>query len=579
VTWFRYFSLVILGLGMIGAEPIHLKTRKLEPSRDRAAYLASPFTRRISGRSHYLVQFDGPIHARTLAALDARGMQVTGYVPHSTLMIAAPDDFSLDGLPVRWIGRLEQRDKISPLLPPQGSEFGVFVVEIHSDVDMAEARAMVREHGLRVIENPALAPHDLLVAGRFGNFSRLASWDEVAYVFPASAKLLARAHIYRCAGAVVQRTTVASYAGAAQAWPVSATGGLALQYVYSQLTGKLPVDETQSELLRALSEWTKYANVSFAAGTNAQAPLTVNILFASGAHGDPYPFDGPGGVLAHTFYPAPSNPEPIAGDMHLDNDENWQIGADIDVYSVALHEAGHALGMVHTDDPSDVMYPYYQRHTTLGAGDVAIVQSLYGAPAGSTTGQPPALPLVLSISSPAVTSTTTASTVSISGTASGGTGAAQISWSTIDGQTGAATGSADWSIAAVPVSVGDNIIAITATDAANHTATRWIQVTREQPPPPPQGDLTPPTLTLTYPNSSTLATRGSSITLQGTATDNVGVTAVVWTNLAGGSGVAIGTTAWRVNIVPLAPGSNVIIIKAMDAAGNTASVSTTVVRE
>ena len=35
-----------------------------------------------------------------------------------------------------------------------------------------------------------------------------------------------------------------------------------------------------------------------------------------------------GGVLAHTFYPAAPNPEPIAGDMHLDNDENWNAGRE-----------------------------------------------------------------------------------------------------------------------------------------------------------------------------------------------------------------------------------------------------------
>ncbi len=44
------------------------------------------------------------------------------------------------------------------------------------------------------------------------------------------------------------------------------------------------------------------------------------------SHGDAYPFDGPGAVLAHTFYPAAPNPEPMAGDMHLDDDEGWRVG-------------------------------------------------------------------------------------------------------------------------------------------------------------------------------------------------------------------------------------------------------------
>jgi len=83
--------------------------------------------------------------------------------------------------------------------------------------------------------------------------------------------------------------------------------------------------------------------VTFQPGASVAAARTVVVKFASGAHGDAYPFDGPGGVLAHTFYPVPVNPETIAGDMHLDADEAWHVGSDIAIYSVALHEAGHAV--------------------------------------------------------------------------------------------------------------------------------------------------------------------------------------------------------------------------------------------
>src|ERR1035441_4350215 len=77
---------------------------------------------------------------------------------------------------------------------------------------------------------------------------------------------------------------------------------------------------------------------------------TIAILTASYAHGDAYPFDGPGGVLAHTFYPSPPNPEPLAGDVHFDASETWGVGVNTDLFSVALHEAGHALGMAHSSD-------------------------------------------------------------------------------------------------------------------------------------------------------------------------------------------------------------------------------------
>ena len=58
------------------------------------------------------------------------------------------------------------------------------------------------------------------------------------------------------------------------------------------------------------------------------------------------PFDGPGGVLAHTFYPL------HGGDVHFDGEEEWVVrpgqgrgGAHLRL--VAAHEFGHSLGLPH----------------------------------------------------------------------------------------------------------------------------------------------------------------------------------------------------------------------------------------
>lgn len=545
-----------------------------------------------------MVQFSTPVSAEMLEQLRARGVTLTGFLPRSTVMVAAPDDFSLQGLPVRWVGRLEQRDKISPLILAQrGTADGLrtYVVEFHSDVNMKEARVMIREHGLRLMENPYLTPHDLLASGRFGDLSRLASWDEVAYIFPASPELVAGKHVYACAGAIVASSTVAQYGGVGYPWDVTGPNGLTVGYYFSQLTPKLPANSIQSQILRAFKEWSAYANVTFSAATNAAAPQTANILFANGAHGDPYPFDGPS-ILAHTFYPAPTNPEPIAGDMHFNDDERWQIGADMDLYSVALHEAGHALGLIHTDDPTDVMYPYYQLRTTLAPGDISVVQCYYGAAPGSTPSQPapPPTPLTLTVQSPAATSTTTASSVPISGTTSGGVSPVQIAWSTTNGQVGNAIGSTNWTIAAVPLGLGVNSITITAFDAASHMATQTINVTEQSqqtptsssapttpsgPSSPSSPDTTPPSLQITNPASTIVSTSANAITFQGLASDNVGVTAVTWTNSTGTSGTATGTAMWVAAGIPLLVGSNTITIRAFDAAGNSSWRAVTVVRQ
>lgn len=532
--------------------------------------------------------------------LRARGIVVASYVGRSTLMVAAPDDFSLAGFAVRWIGRLEHRDKISPLITEQvaaGHAPGAYVVEFHPDVNMTEARAMVREHNLRLIENRYMASHHLLVAGNFGAVSSLAAWDEVAYVFPASPELLLGKHVYPCEGAAAaEGSTTGQYVGTGYPWTVTGPGGLTLGYYFSQLTQELPANASQAQILRAFNEWANYANVSFTSAPSATALQTVNVLFATGAHGDPYPFDGPT-ILAHTFYPAPLNPEPIAGDMHLNNDERWQIGADTDLYSVALHEAGHALGLVHVDDPNQVMYPYYRMRTGLGTGDIAVVQSYYGAAAGATPSQPaqPApAPLTLTVQSPAASSTTTASTVSVSGVTSGGVAPVEVAWSTANGEIGNALGSASWNIPSIPLSLGANNITITAFDAASHIVTQTISVTQQaqQTPPstpapnapsaPPSGapgNTTPPSLYITNPASTIVSTTAATITFQGMATDNAGVTSVTWSTSTGASGTATGTLTWIAQNIPLLVGTNTVTVRASDAAGNSAWRSVTVVRQ
>jgi hypothetical protein len=606
VIVFRFLILTMLGLASLAAETIHLKTRNFEPPADLNEYLGRPLLRRTAATSHYLIQFQTPVSAEIIGKLRAHGVVVTGYVGKSTLMVAAPDNFSAAGLAVRWIGRLEHQDKISPVISDQASSGhapGAYVVEFHTDVNMQEARAMVREHNLRLIENRYLLAHHLLVAGDFSAISRLAAWDEVAYIFPPSPGLLAGRHVYPCEGAVVLGTTAGQYVGTGYPW--NATNGLTLGYFFSQLTEKLPTTTSQSQILRAFNEWAKYANVTFTSAPNAQAPQTVNVLFATGAHGDPYPFDSPT-VLAHTFYPAPLNSEPIAGDMHLNDDERWQVGADTDLYSVALHEAGHALGLVHVDDPNQVMYPYYQMRTTLGTGDISVVQSFYGAAAGSTPSQPtqpaPAT-LTLTVQSPAATSTTTAAAISVSGITTGGVAPVEVAWSTAAGQIGNALGSTNWSITSIPLTLGANNITITAFDAASHTATQTItviqqaQLTPAMPSAPtspstpasptspstpsgsqPGSNTTPPTLHITNPASTIVSTTASTITFQGLASDKAGVTSVTWSTAAGASGTATGALTWTASNIPLLVGSNTVTVRAYDAAGNSAWRAVTVVR-
>jgi hypothetical protein len=87
-------------------------------------------------------------------------------------------------------------------------------------------------------------------------------------------------------------------------------------------------------------------------------------------------------------------------------------------------------------------------------------------------------------------------------------------------------------------------------------------------------DTTNPTVAITVPTTNLTFTAGSaSIDLGGTASDNIGVTQVTWSNNRGGNGTATGTSSWTANGIGLQTGTNTITITARDAAALTASTS------
>src|SRR5262249_33060057 len=149
-----------------------------------------------------------------------------------------------------------------------------------------------------------LIGNDLLVEGSLDMVSALAEWDEVEYIYPASMDLVRGMPVNACAGALTSQGPVSSTVPTiGDGWDGPGRNSAALNYAFISETDKLPVDSVKSEIVRAFSEWAKYAKLTFTPSDNSLARNTLAVLFARRTHGDAYPFDGPGGMIAHTFYP------------------------------------------------------------------------------------------------------------------------------------------------------------------------------------------------------------------------------------------------------------------------------------
>ncbi len=603
--------LALVAGGALLAQDIHFKTRDFRPDAPRGAESAmntanlqreataavTPVGSTDTTAIHKIILFDHQPGVEDLDALLRDGINALAALPDNALVVNAPGGLVPPRLGVRWIGSFPAADKISPQFVLADAGTISALVEFHPDVTTGQQDTVAGAEGVSLQRTGGMRSWHALVTAGTTQLAALAAHDEVAYLFPADAALMDDTALIACAGMLNMTGAIGQYANIVRGWNLDADKAARLGYAFGSITPKVPALLVQSEIVRALTEWSKYTNVTFQPSL-ASSPRTVVIKFVSGAHGDPFPFDGPGGILGHTFYPVPINAEPIAGDMHLDADENWHAGGDIDIYSVALHEAGHAIGLGHSDKPGDVMYPYYRSRSTLSANDIGAGRTLYGAPNGGgaipvTSGGPSGgpsggvtpnpNPATLRLVADSPPQTTQATSVAVTGTVSGGTPPWTVQWQTDRGYTGKSTiqnsgaVSASWNTGAVSLVNGPNTVTLTAFDAAQRSASQSVAVALQAAQTPAAGAV-PLTISIASPASSVATVNAAALNMAGSASGGTGVTRVTWQTAAGATGTATGTGKWLAQGIPLLIGTNTVIVRAWDARGNSAWTTLVAVR-
>ncbi|PIO26798.1 Matrix metalloproteinase-9 [Aquarana catesbeiana] len=85
----------------------------------------------------------------------------------------------------------------------------------------------------------------------------------------------------------------------------------------------LDPEVTDDAFARAFKVWSDVTPLTFTRIYNGEPD--INILFGTDNHGDPYPFDGKDGLLAHAYPPGAG----VYGDAHFDDDEFWTLGTGV----------------------------------------------------------------------------------------------------------------------------------------------------------------------------------------------------------------------------------------------------------
>jgi Matrixin/Bacterial Ig-like domain len=137
----------------------------------------------------------------------------------------------------------------------------------------------------------------------------------------------------------------------------------------------------QNIILEAAQEWAQQTNINFTVVPDDGAP--------EGSGPDEQGYSGFGDIriggynfgqstLAMTYQPPTANNFSIAGDMMFNTGQSFNVGSTYDLFTVAMHEFGHALGLNESSVSNAVEYGTYTGvKSGLATDDINGIRAIY----------------------------------------------------------------------------------------------------------------------------------------------------------------------------------------------------------
>lgn len=138
----------------------------------------------------------------------------------------------------------------------------------------------------------------------------------------------------------------------------------------------------QKHILKAAQQWAANTNINFAVvADNGSAIGSGAYQQGDSGFGDVrlggYIYGNPN--LATAYYPPPINNYSLAGDVTYNTGQTFNIGSTYDLYTVSMHEIGHALGLGHGDATSVMSAAYPGTRSGLATDDINGIRALYSS--------------------------------------------------------------------------------------------------------------------------------------------------------------------------------------------------------